>query len=319
MKPRILILTQAFDPMADRLVVELGYRGVDCVRWHTDTLPATSTLSVRGDTGGVRGALRVEGRTIALEDITAVWNRRQAAFAFPDEMTPDERTFADLEMKAALGGVLRLQDWFWVNHPDRNRVAGSKALQLQAARRLGFEIPRTLISNDPDEVRAFARDARVPVVYKTLHAPFLADTPQAIFTSVVGEEHLAQIDLIRRSGGIFQAYVEKAFELRVIVVGEQIFAAEIRSQEEDGSKIDWRAADAHKLTHKPHILDADVEKKVRRLIRDFGLVYGALDMIVTPDGRTVFLENNPAGQYGWIEDMTGLPITPALADTLIAA
>jgi hypothetical protein len=41
-------------------------------------------------------------------------------------------------------------------------------------------------------------------------------------------------------------------------------------------------------------------------------------MIVTPDGRYVFLENNPAGQFGWLEDLTGIPLTPVLADMLVA-
>ena len=47
-----------------------------------------------------------------------------------------------------------------------------------------------------------------------------------------------------------------------------------------------------------------------------GLNYGAIDMIVTPDGRYVFLEVNPQGQCQWIEEVTGLPINEALCDLL---
>ena len=49
----------------------------------------------------------------------------------------------------------------------------------------------------------------------------------------------------------------------------------------------------------------------------FGLDYGAADLIVTPDGRYVFLEVNPNGQYGWVENMTGMPIGSAIADQLM--
>jgi hypothetical protein len=41
-------------------------------------------------------------------------------------------------------------------------------------------------------------------------------------------------------------------------------------------------------------------------------------MILTPDGRYVFLEINPSGQYLWIEDNTGLPISSAICDLLMA-
>ena len=41
-------------------------------------------------------------------------------------------------------------------------------------------------------------------------------------------------------------------------------------------------------------------------------------MIVTPEGELVFLEINPSGQFGFVEQRTGLPILSCLADVLIA-
>jgi len=41
-------------------------------------------------------------------------------------------------------------------------------------------------------------------------------------------------------------------------------------------------------------------------------------MAVTPDGEYVFFEINASGQFQWIEYATGLPITEALVDQLIA-
>lgn len=48
-----------------------------------------------------------------------------------------------------------------------------------------------------------------------------------------------------------------------------------------------------------------------------GLCYGAIDMVVTPDERYVFIEINPNGQYLWVEQATGLPISDAICDLLI--
>jgi D-alanine-D-alanine ligase-like ATP-grasp enzyme len=65
-----------------------------------------------------------------------------------------------------------------------------------------------------------------------------------------------------------------------------------------------------------HYLPPAVEAKIHAFMQVFGLIYGAFDFIVTPDGRHIFLEVNPAGQYMWVEAKTGLPITAALADML---
>jgi glutathione synthase/RimK-type ligase-like ATP-grasp enzyme len=54
------------------------------------------------------------------------------------------------------------------------------------------------------------------------------------------------------------------------------------------------------------------------LTASFGLIYGAIDLRLTPEGEYVFLEINPAGQWLFIELRTGQPITDALVAHLIA-
>ena len=54
------------------------------------------------------------------------------------------------------------------------------------------------------------------------------------------------------------------------------------------------------------------------MVRDAGLLYGAFDLIVTPEGEHVFLELNPNGQYLWIELITGASLSEAMADLLVA-
>jgi len=59
-----------------------------------------------------------------------------------------------------------------------------------------------------------------------------------------------------------------------------------------------------------------VETGLLRLLKHAGLRYGAIDMRRTPDGRYVFLEVNPAGQWRFVEEVTGQPITAAMASLL---
>lgn len=47
-----------------------------------------------------------------------------------------------------------------------------------------------------------------------------------------------------------------------------------------------------------------------------GLRYGAIDMIVDPAGTHWLLEANPNGQFGFIEHITGMPLSAAVATAL---
>ena len=66
-----------------------------------------------------------------------------------------------------------------------------------------------------------------------------------------------------------------------------------------------------------HDLPAAIADKCLGLTKALGLRYGACDLVLTPDGRYVFLELNPAGEFHWIEQVTGLPITAAIVDLLV--
>jgi hypothetical protein len=109
---------------------------------------------------------------------------------------------------------------------------------------------------------------------------------------------------------LFQARVDKVADLRVVVVGSQVFTVRI-----DSGLLDWRT-DYSALTYTPVSLPADVERALLAHLRHFGLVSGSFDLCVTRDGGLRWLELNPNGQWGWIEEETGLPIAAAFADLL---
>jgi hypothetical protein len=110
--------------------------------------------------------------------------------------------------------------------------------------------------------------------------------------------------------------VPKRFELRISVVGEQVFAAEIQSQDSNHTRHDWRRYDSFRTVYRQHTLPDDLHQRCVRLIKLMGLRFGAIDMVFTPDGRYVFLELNPNGQYLWLEEAANLPISDAIVDEL---
>src|SRR5438270_7921385 len=98
----------------------------------------------------------------------------------------------------------------------------------------------------------------------------------------------------------------------MVVIGDRINTVAIRAGSA-ASYVDWRA-DYDNLSYQLIEPPAEVAAGVRRLMASMDLVYGALDFVVQPDGGWTFLEINAGGQYGWIEDETGAPLTDQLAD-----
>jgi glutathione synthase/RimK-type ligase-like ATP-grasp enzyme len=257
----------------------------------------------------------VGGADINLADVRAVWYRRPQPFGIAPYLTrPSHRAFAYNEAHEAVAGLWQTLDVFWMNHPTRDEVAARKAYQLKVAVASGLEIPRTLISNDPDEVRRYLDERGSQ---ETIYKSFSATELEWRETRLVGTDELTVLDQVRHAPVIFQEYVPAVVDLRVTVVGDDIFAAGIHSQD-TRYRVDFRI-DMNRASIEAHSLPGDVESCVRDLIRRLGLVYGAIDMRLTPDGRYVFLEVNPAGQWLFIEGRTGQPITAAVARTLAHA
>ncbi len=256
-----------------------------------------------------------------LDDVRSVWYRRPAPPEPPTQIQdPDDRRFAAEDSEEALFGLWRVLDCIWVSHPDALEAASYKPAQLRMASVLGLEVPRTLITNEPKDARKFVEGLDRQAVIKPLRYGMLRETEEyedVVFTNPVREEDVRDgMQAVALCPCLLQEYVRKDVEIRVTVVGKEVFAAEIRSQGTPGAEHDWRRVSATEVAHAPHGLPAPVADRCVGLVERLGLNFGAIDLILTPDGRYVFLEINPNGQWLWVELLTGLPITDSLVRLL---
>src|ERR1700730_150503 len=167
----VLLITEQFDPTADLLIAELRRRDVPCVRWNLDQFPLGSSLTYRASKQLFDTEIITDGRRVDLNDIGSVWCRRFSPGGFNVDIGPKEKQFAELEARTVLTALMKVAKCIWINHPERERVANSKPIQLSVARKVGSDIPRTVITNDPDEVRAFIGNSDARIVYKALSQP----------------------------------------------------------------------------------------------------------------------------------------------------
>lgn len=330
-KQQIVIVTEMMDPHADDMIQMLRRMGHAPIRLNTDEVPLNTTMSFQLGSAAWSGQIAIQrnGRTIDVDDVRSIWWRRPGPYALPAELSLQEREFAQEEINQALLGLLSSLDCYWISFPANIRHASHKLNQLKRAAELGFDVPPTIVTTTPDHVRDFYERCRGQMIFKVLTDPSLAADKVARLqphappqptrstpTTLITAAQLALLDSIQTTPCLFQEYVPKALELRVTVIGDEVFAAEIHSQQDQAAAIDWRLG-SH-VRHARATLPDDLAERCLRFVRSYGLSYSAMDFILTPDGRYVFIENNPNGQFMWVEKLVPeLEMTAAMAACLL--
>ncbi|WP_326771109.1 ATP-grasp ribosomal peptide maturase (plasmid) [Streptomyces sp. NBC_01591] len=316
--PTVLVIAARDDWPTDRVVKALTDGGAEVFRMDTAEFPQELTLAGRIDARqGWAGGLTTAHRAVDLADISAVYYRAPNPFALPAAMSEPERRFAAAQARAGLGGIITALDCRWVNHPAAMSRAEYKPLQLATARDSGLTIPPTLITNTPDAVRAFVGDVGGSVICKPVATPVFVEGNRlkTVYTHRVTEADLDDLRGIDTTAHLFQAWVDKAHEVRLTVAGDCLFAAEVHAGSA-AAHTDWRS-DYASLTYRTTTTPDDVAEGVRRYMSALGLRFAAMDFVVGPDDEWTFLEANPCGQWDWIEHATGLDIAKAIADELL--
>lgn len=311
----ILVVSVPEDEHAMRVLAALEEQGAPATLLDVRRLPGDLALSVSYPSERAISMTlgNGTGQPIDLDDVGAAWWRRPQAPDLDGEVSdPTHRTFAYGEWDAALGGLWLLLDAEWINEPGLDQRASRKPYQLQVAREVGLETPETLITSDPARAEAFI-GARPPG--ETICKAFSATEEAWRETRIVGDREMARLDAVRHAPVIFQEYVDADVDLRVTVVGDRIFPAAIHSQE-SAYPVDYRM-DMGATDVEAAELPADVERGLRDFMDRMGLVYGAIDLRRTPGGRHVFLEVNPSGQWLFVEDRTGQPVTETFCRALV--
>lgn len=261
-----------------------------------------------------------DGARIPLEAIRAVWLRRCFPPALPDDIDPILRPGCIAEAQASLDVLFdALSGARLLDPPRRISAAGNKGTQLRLAAALGVRIPRTIVTNDPDQVRRLFEDVSGRMVTKMLTAlsHSMGKAPLFVHTSAVTETDLQDLDGLRYCPMVFQEQVDKDVELRVAYVGGRFFAGEIDASESTTGTVDWRLAGTAECGWRPSQLPEEDEQKLDALMKALGLRFGAIDLIRTPRGEHVFLEVNPVGEWGMLERDAGLPISDEIAKELL--
>jgi glutathione synthase/RimK-type ligase-like ATP-grasp enzyme len=253
-----------------------------------------------------------DGKLFEPETFMAAWHRR------PNYFGEHKDPLRWLSLKDEYGSLMKtiaelIPDKRWLNTARDMQRAGIKLPQLIKAAEHGFTIPETVVSNGWESVETLESDnvivklAEMTVLYpkggrKTL--------PTTIIPRATLPKHIPSYP------GIWQTYHAKKKEWRVTVISETVLSAAIYTDKD--AKDDWRKhQDGPNVNFKVEDFPKSLASKCVSFLKSLGLRYGAFDFIEQPDGQIVFLEVNPNGQFMWLQDILGLPISEAIAEELI--
>jgi hypothetical protein len=253
------------------------------------------------DTRVHRGILRSPAGDLELRDVAAAYLRPYASRDAPAVREAGEAAVEHAErLDEALGAWADCAPCRVVNRPSAGASNASKPRQLHAIAAAGFTVPATLVTSDPGAARAFLA-AHGEVVYKSVSA----------VRSIVGRltaADAARLDDVARCPTQFQERVPGT-DVRVHVVGEATFAAEIAS-----TAVDYRYGEGEDAaTLRGCMLPADVAQRCVSLAAALQLPVAGIDLRRRPDGRFVCFEVNPSPAFSYYEHHTGLPIAAAVA------
>ena len=299
----VLVLTNSYDDCHVDAVFEHVHRqGGKTARLDFDRiLRGESHISFDYSTNNI--TLTSHKKTYNLCDVDSVWYRKPFGFGqtygFLEHIQdPVQREIVNKEAHDTVDSIcMLLSDKFWINHPTAINKARLKPYQLTVAKQLGLPVLPTVVTSDPVIARSFCLEA--PTVFKPIAVSNLeyGDEYFMVETTLMTNELIESLDLIRSQPIILQRFIEKKNELRVTCIGDELFVAKQTPDSTSSQIVDWRSLqDRDSRYNTDFILPDDIVIGIRKLMFKFNLGFAAIDLAVDSQDNIYFLEMNPNGQ-----------------------
>lgn len=318
----VLILTSKNDPEADLIGIALRNRGIDYIRINGSDIPTHISIRylVEKDSGLLNFQLIVKKHVLDVSKICLAWLRNFDLNQINFRGNKMVRTFSIQQWQDGFQILQNNLQCSWINSPHATIGANDHAKQLSVAKAIGFDVPATLITNDPAAAREFYYSYDGDILVKALHNHSVETQGKSysMYSHKILEEDLSGLGDLVYAPCIIQERLTKKSELRVTVVGDQVFAAELDCKSAPAACHDIHRSAAIGFPIRVFNMDDEFSSHCVKLVKSFGLKYGAIDFILDKDDRRVFLEINPTGDWYWIERKLRLPITRAMLEMIVA-
>jgi glutathione synthase/RimK-type ligase-like ATP-grasp enzyme len=318
----ILIISSSIDLATDRVIDIFRSKGISIYRLNTENLPYKQSISLHYKEN-FEEEFRISDIPLnqLLRNVKSIWYRRIRSPYCPDNCDTGIHQYVVNETYSAIKGMLltAFDNCRWMSYPLNIDKAELKPYQLKVARDIGLKIPHTLISSEPSQIRNFFSINEGSVIAKPIRSGYVecSEGCFAIYTENLDRKLVELLDTSLSCPIIIQKKIKKQFDIRVTVVGKQIFSVAIDSKIDPDATVDWRRTNLKNIPHEKHKLPDFIEIRLLNLMKAFNLNFAAIDFVLDKDGNYIFLEINPNGQWLWVEDKLNLPISEAIVNWLL--
>ncbi|WP_158300897.1 hypothetical protein [Chromobacterium sp. ATCC 53434] len=296
---RLLIISHPLDLHAAMVSFSLKSAGYFVDLWHPSEFPAFQQISycIENNTE----SFYVENTDIFKANYTSIWNRKAPIPAIPKTLHPLDIQSATRQSRWFLEYIQHLlRQCRWINPLESWRKAEYKPLQLKIAKKCGFKIPPTLISNDSFQIKEFFQKAHGEIIAKPLLPECIeldSGAVGAVFVEKLNESDLGNEQTLHAMPYIYQYKIDIDYEIRIVALGKDLIAAKIMRDERK------KMSDSHLDTHniKPFTLSSQVTSCCLKLMKEMNLEFSCIDLAVNKKGEVFFLEINQAGQFLFLD------------------
>jgi ATP-GRASP peptide maturase of grasp-with-spasm system len=315
----ILIITSSTDNSTNNVIDWIHYLGFSYKRINSDhfwcnNMPVSYLLS--STSSSIKGIDQMD-----LDKIESVWFRKNISEQFMKEVSlnlskiTNESLFTDLYVNLMNEYSFGKKGVFSSIQKKAKRTLGIslstiyKIDVLNIAKELGLDIPATIITNSKKELESFFYSYKSIITKAIYEAPIYVKNSDGKAYSFLNYTEEINEQVIKDMPecffpSVFQENLNKDFEIRCFYINGEIYSMAIFSQLDKQTKTDFRKYNRScNNRNVPYKLPSYFERQIVKLMTKLGLNTGSIDIIKTKEGKFVFLEINPTGQYG----MTSVP------------
>lgn len=329
----LIISKDSFEDSTEHVMDWLESFSIPCIRLNGEDIDESSLLDLSLTENGIDLKIESEDLTLKVSDIHAVWYRRwshRKAYESIEfcvnnnhQSNSDKINFKlikhlDSELRKLSALVFSLfQESIWLSHP-RNSSPNKIEVLLKAIQ-VGFAVPDTIITTSKTRLESFISKHKRIITKSVSESPLLIwkDKFYVAYTSEMTSPVIHSLkDWFFPS--LFQKQLEKEFELRVFYLEGKSYAMAIFSQSDSNTRTDFREYNHGKPNRcVPYKLPEEIANKINSLMDILELETGSIDLIKTKNGKYVFLEVNPIGQFGMVSYPCNYFLERKIAECLI--
>lgn len=318
----VLCITHSNDfYTVDIVINKLKELGIEALRFNSDDFSYKIKFDYENVSGNQNLTLIGNDFEIKSDDIKAVWYRKLWNVVIPENLDEDYKRIYNQEYITMRNMFFdSLKNVPWINAmPIDHGVSDNKFEQLAIAFKCGLEVPKTLISNNSESVKKFfyseCNQQMIAKLHGALSRSMSGHTP-FFPTTTIEDKDLENLDSLIYCPMIFQEKIEKEYELRIIYVDGEFYTGKINAGMSKKGATDWRAANDIRPSWEKYSLPLEVCESLHKMMTTMNLFFGAIDIIRDKNGKYIFLEVNPQGEWGMLQKDLGLKIGEAIAEKI---